>query len=191
MNKQVEQIRAEIVRRIDGCYRADGRIAPPRTRNAIVLDEFRDLLSFIDSLPEQPDGLEEEVKRYWKEEMPFVLKSDLNDIARHFYELGQQSRPKISDNSLEEEIAEMYQALFGTDIINRKEMLYLETFNAIARHFSEWQKAKMMEEAVEGRIGQAGFHNSIYIKEPEWCDTLDKLNNGDKVRVIVIKEDEK
>jgi hypothetical protein len=43
---------------------------------------------------------------------------------------------------LEEEIAEMYQALFGTDIINRKEMLYKETFNAIARHFAEWQKKR-------------------------------------------------
>lgn len=37
---------------------------------------------------EQPDGLEEEIKRYWKEEMPVVLESDLNDIARHFAEWG-------------------------------------------------------------------------------------------------------
>ena len=41
------------------------------------------------------------------------------------------------EQGLEEEIEEMYQALFGTDIINRKEMLYKETFNAIARHFYE------------------------------------------------------
>lgn len=44
---------------------------------------------------------------------------------------------KSASEDLEEEIAGMYQALFGTDIINRKEMLYLETFNAIARHFYE------------------------------------------------------
>ena len=39
---------------------------------------------------------------------------------------------------LEEEIQGMYQAIFGTDIINRREMVYLETFDMIARHFAEW-----------------------------------------------------
>lgn len=56
---------------------------------------------------------------------------------------------------------------------------------------AEWMKAKMLEGAVEGRIGQAGFHNSIYIKEPEWCDTLDKFNQGDRVRVLIVNDDEK
>lgn len=50
-------------------------------------------------------------------------------------------------------------------------------------------KKEMLEDAIEGRVGQTGFHNSIYIKEPKWCDTLDKFNNGDKVRVIIIKDD--
>ena len=49
-----------------------------------------------------------------------------------------------------------------------------------------------MKEAVEGRIHAIGFHNAIYIKEPEWTDKLDKYEDGDKVRVIVLpKEDEK
>lgn len=39
---------------------------------------------------------------------------------------------------LEEEIQGMYQAIFGTDIINRREMVYLETFDMLARHFAEW-----------------------------------------------------
>lgn len=51
----------------------------------------------------------------------------------HFNEKEQSA-----NDDLEEEIAGMYQALFGTDIINRKEMLYLETFHNIARHFAEW-----------------------------------------------------
>lgn len=50
-------------------------------------------------------------------------------------------------------------------------------------------KKEMLEDAIEGRVGQTGFHNSIYIKEPKWCDTLNNFNNGDKVRVIIIKED--
>ena len=39
---------------------------------------------------------------------------------------------------LEKEIQGMYQAIFGTDIINRREMVYLVTFDMIARHFAEW-----------------------------------------------------
>ena len=46
--------------------------------------------------------------------------------------------PDQPEVDLEEEIAGMYQALFGTDVINRKERLYLDTFEAIARHFAEW-----------------------------------------------------
>jgi hypothetical protein len=47
-----------------------------------------------DSLPEEKpsEDLEREIKRYGKEEMPVVLESDLNDIAHHFYELGQQAK---------------------------------------------------------------------------------------------------
>lgn len=45
---------------------------------------------------------------------------------------------KIASKDLEEEIQGMYQAIFGTDIINRREMVYLETFDMIARHFAEW-----------------------------------------------------
>lgn len=70
-------------------------------KTAYVLNEIR--LEMKSQL-ELPDGLDEEIKRYGKEEMPVVLESDLNDIARHFYKLGQQNCPKISDNSLEEEI---------------------------------------------------------------------------------------
>ena len=72
------------------------------------------------------------------------------------------------------------------------ENIYKTPFGTRAEDFiagAEWQKSKMLEDAIEGRVGQSGFHNSIYIKEPEWCDTLDKFNNGDKVRVIIIKED--
>jgi hypothetical protein len=46
--------------------------------------------------------------------------------------------PVIDSHGLEEEIQGMYQAIFGTDIINRREMVYLETFDMIARHFAEW-----------------------------------------------------
>lgn len=95
-----ETIRAEIERRIDTCYRTDGRIAPPRTRNAIVIDEFQDLLAFLDTLPEQPvNKLEEEIDRLWEsfsEEMsgPHNLFDIYRRLARHFAEWGAEHAKK-------------------------------------------------------------------------------------------------
>lgn len=51
MNK-IELIKAEIERRIKDCKKANGHFNPPRTRNAICYDELTNLLSFINSLPE-------------------------------------------------------------------------------------------------------------------------------------------
>ena len=51
------------------------------------------------------------------------------------------------------------------------------------------QKEQMMKDAVEGRIGDGGLHNAIFIKEPEWAESLDRLNKGDKVKIIIVKED--
>lgn len=54
----------------------------------------------------------------------------------------------------------------------------------------EWSEEQMLNGAVEGRIGAIGFHNAIYIKEPEWTDMLDKYADGDKVLVIVLPKEE-
>lgn len=51
----------------------------------------------------------------------------------------------IASKDLEEEIQGMYQAIFGTDIINRREMVYLETFDMIARHFAEWGRMRFRD----------------------------------------------
>ena len=108
---------------------------------------------------------------------------------------------------LEEEIKGMYQALFGTDIINRREMVYLETFEQIARHFVRWQKdkdqetielaedhaylagsvnerEKMMKEAVEGTYNNSDWGTPcIDLPSPL------ELERFDKVRIIIVKED--
>ena len=160
-------------------------------------------------------------------------------IARHFYNIGQRSRPKISDSSLEEEIAGMYQSLFGTDVINRKEMIYLDTFEAIARHFAQWgaehladarktwpkdleeaarktypnkegdlcslhsalqraafiagakwQKEQMMKEAISCKVFWHDGPLLDYTQEQQ-DNVLERIgaNLGDKVRIIIVKED--
>ena len=47
---------------------------------------------------------------------------------------------------------------------------------------------QMLKDAVEGNIHLVGFHNSIFIKEPEWAERLDRLNEGAKVKIIIVKE---
>ena len=86
---------------------------------------------------EQPvcEELEEEIKRYGKEEMPVVLESDLNDIARHFYELGRQSKPKVSED-LEEEICR-YFSKHPVKFIT----MWTELKNT-ALHFAQWGESR-------------------------------------------------
>ena len=62
-----------------------------------------------------------------------------------------------------------------------------EQFESIARHFVEWTKKKMMEDAIEGRS------YSTFNDEPTITAKLPKYNQwgikfGDKVKFIIIKE---
>ncbi len=164
-----DQIRAEIERRIDTCYRADGRIAPPRTRNAIVADEFRDLLSFLDSLQqEQPvEGLEEAANNYCV------------DIRIGY--------PRAMDET-DKYIYNAFKA--GAEWQKKQDDLETADLLAIAHlQGMEQQKSKMLEEAVEGEIS---------VKFPvvgrSLISVIDMLNDfkyGDKVKVIVIPNTDK
>ena len=119
---------------------------------------------------------------------------------------------------LEQEIKkfteELYEETFGNGQNTPDEFDWEDIASVIedtAKHFAEWQKVQdqktielaedhamlagmnkmeqqMMEKAVEGRVGQAGFHNSIYIKHPDFTDTIDKFDKGDKVKIIIVKE---
>jgi hypothetical protein len=154
-----EQIRAEIERRLNNL--PEDWIGAPA-----VYEEYMDILAFLDSLPEQPVSDHHEIEVEFRGEKVTISREFYRDGERNYSTSEQDDNaiwsalrawcekkgitpfelyPKQSEQpvgGLEEEIAEMYQALFGTDIINRKEMLYKETFNAIARHFAEWQKKR-------------------------------------------------
>ena len=59
-----------------------------------------------------------------------------------------------------------------------------------ARHFAEWQKAKMMEGAVEGYVTYGS--KGAYV-ESDWLGTYDVEvfgPNGSTVKIIVVKEEE-
>ena len=156
-------------------------------------DAYVDMLAYIDyHLPEQPVSDHHEIE--------VEFRGEKVTISREFYRNGERnySTSEQDDNAIWSTLRawcekkgitpfELYPKQSEQPVEGLEETADLL---AIAHlQGMEQQKAKMMEMAVEGRIGQDVFHNSIYIKEPEWRDTLDKFNDGDKVRVIVINED--
>lgn len=55
---------------------------------------------------------------------------------------------------------------------------------------AEWMKKQMMEEAVEGEVRKSGNIGFFEItNEQQFYSSLNKFQNGDKVRVIIVKED--
>ena len=88
--------------------------------------------------PEQPasEGLEDEIVNYYGN---IPDDGDKVEAARHFYELGQQSRPKISDNSLEleQEILSYIRGM-GFGYGGWVDGLEDEDLCKLARHFAEW-----------------------------------------------------
>lgn len=56
---------------------------------------------------------------------------------------------------------------------------------------AEWQKNQMLKNAVEGEVYK--FGEVVYVKErnnAELTKYLSQFNNGDKVRIVVIKDEE-
>lgn len=113
-------------------------------------DAVNEVLKIIDSLQqEQPEvDLEKELiqwhKRHFKKTgtyekySGFYLKNSSQlDLARHFYELGQQNRSKISDNSLKELRKEVIK--FNQDHFDElhSDMDTIDIVHIVARHFYE------------------------------------------------------
>ena len=143
-------------------------------------------LEQIDSLQqEQPsEDLEAEIKRYRKEEMPVVLESDLNDIARHFYELGKKSKEPVNEDL--EEAAEEYARLDDEGVW--KDGGKYKGFIAGA----EWQKEQMLKDAVEGVVCKDHIvtEKPFYFYQSRLIELPDNLNEGDKVKIVIIPEKE-
>ena len=87
-----QKIRAEIERRMKTCEEAFNTC--PSTAFGSRIDSYKALLSFIDSLPEEPvsEDLEEEIENYIKDSLAIKFpttdkeqkKADIRYIARHF-----------------------------------------------------------------------------------------------------------
>ena len=93
-----------------------------------------------------------------------------------------------TEKPMQEGLEEEMDRFFETMPVLEHENIFEDTFKNIARHFAQWQRQKMLKEAVEGTIVDAGFDDhTALVSIPDKRD-----DEGDKVRVIVIpKEDEK
>lgn len=76
---------------------------------------------------------------------------------------------------------------------------YLERTSQLdlAHHFAQWQKEQMMKEAVEGIVAESyGYEKNedgdwVQVVSPIIRINVEKYSLGDKVRIIIVKEDEK
>lgn len=118
--------------------------------------------------------------------------SGLEKVARHFAQWGTEhfrDTTKMIDKSLEEAAEEYRRESFKKSVMPQIDGPVSEYGGNIKNAFidgAEWQKAKMMEEAVEGRVFMsfAPGHNQMVMADVD-------LPTNTKVKVIVVKEGEK
>ena len=92
---------------------------------------------------------------------------------------------KPTQEGLEEEINRTYHDGSVTDTSD----LDHNSYENIARHFAQWQKEQMMKEAIKGEV--IIYDGLWQIHTPDLDTVLRKMDEGDKVRIIIVKEDEK
>lgn len=185
MNEQIEAIRAEIERRMEKHWDLLPDADSPEddwTHNELcelgAYKELEHLETFIDSLPEEtaPKGYDE---AYLNECIAKASKTwEGVDVDKYMDEV-RGNRPTLSDSSLENEMINYWGRIpDDKDLIDT------------ARHFALWEKEQMLKEAVEGTV-----HNFSSNKpHPTVLVDAKGFNQGDKVRVIIVKnvkEDER
>lgn len=141
--------------------------------------------------------LDEEIEKCLKQHnMLAVGKKEFTNIAKHFFELGLKAQQEPVSEELEEEIS---RCIIDEDM----------NFESCARHFANWQKEKdvklifnakddgyrlglatmkrqMMEDAVDAKVCNKAYPTNFEIETNTF---IQKLNHGDNVKLIIIKED--
>ena len=196
----VDKLKAEIERRI-ALYSS----LSENTVNPNRIDEDRQILRFLSTLEsEKPmDGLEDEIKRYLREECSDDDEPGIHELAEHFSQWGAEHLANFNDeivinghkfaynkdkdaitmeeipNTTEEldEAAEKYFIKVPCSEEVKKSLIeiYKPGINAFIAG-AKWQKEQMMREAVP-------FYEILKVVPPG--------PERDKVRVIIVKEDEK
>ena len=149
--------------------------------NEMLANELNRIISSLDTLEVKGVDLKEEVERFAKE-CGYKSAATIDfQFAKHFFELGlkaQKEEPASED--LEGEVV----AFLDQYTYPREEV----DFSSFARHIAQWQKQQMMKEVIVGRFTfNPSYPDNDHIVIDK--DELPKYKLGDKVKLIVIKED--
>ena len=184
----IATIRAEVERRkLDGLKHG----------LTFVPTAMQSLLEFLDTLQEQPvcKDVEEAAWGYaskecekaafiaganWQRNRLLPMIDNICKVCRIQHE---KENPVCE--GLEEEI-ERYLHSLGVGYGGWVDGMEDDDLRSIARHFAQWQKEQMMKEAVEASVGRnfTGMQQIYLTIYPE------RYKDGDKVRIVIVKEDE-
>lgn len=137
------------------------------------------------------EDLEEEISRTYHdgsvtdtEDIDHVA---YGNIARHFYELGQQAKKEQQNEKMKENtLAELIEYLS-----KRFDVSYAKLARIVVKT-AKWQKAQMLKEAVEGEIvNLIPDRNYIKVEREAIAKAVSVFKEGDKVKIVIVKEDKK
>ena len=169
----IEKIRQEIDMYIKS-FELNGGIYD--SYEAGELNAYKNILAFIDSLPEekQSEDLEEAVFKEWGTTKEEYLAKSMDKVH-----LEMEIATYLQDWDDDDEIG----LHLSTD--NGSIPIELEDIRDLARHFAEWQKEQMMKDAVEGEVENSCF-GIVYLRKNL---VNEGYSTGDKVKIIIVKED--
>ncbi len=116
---------------------------------------------------------------------------DVRDLARHFYELGRQSKPKVSEG-LETEALRSAGVLLSEHFEDEDDdairTTALRCWKGGVIHGASWQKEQMMRSAVEGEVRNIIIHENG--DEVHYSITYPKGKSqysiNDEVKIIIL-----
>lgn len=218
MSDKVQLIKQEIERRIENLsylipdISNIGNLTMEDVGYYAKSEALKSILQFIDSLPEESESKDRinecpHWEKYWGcETSPMnncdscpqakwvEVKEEKKNYNERYKRIAQTEQFKTSyrDKSLgkedsacedlEEEIDRYYSDWqFDDDTI-------YEDMRNICRHFAEWQKQQMMKALVNGEVVK-DIHSQLSVKSEPLNDTFRDVKFGDKVKIIIVKED--
>jgi hypothetical protein len=170
-----ELIKQEIERRFNDNMKASEQYTENSKNRALFTSaakEDYDLLAFIDSLPEKPasEDLEEEIKKVYLQKrerggtmnmLVILNQREFENIAHHFAEWQKQAMKEVLQTEYEKGRFDM-----------REEMMKDAVETTIV---NDWQYGKDPDHTIIPAIHQR----------------IEGFNVGDKVKIIIIKEEQK
>lgn len=129
---------------------------------------------------EQVKKIRDEIERLKKKLLDhIIIQSDFSYAQRCAHQLNKIIRfiDALQEEPVSEDLEKEIDRWSKKQYYNDSEKC---VFAVVARHFAEWQKQHMMKDAVDATIP---IHGQI------WIDNNTSYKAGDKVKVIITKED--